>query len=225
VCYLATNRVKLAPDMKTKSILTCLIFMLKSTAYANEHIPNDDQLWSFDSSTKKLSNKEHSSWLLMDKTWDIPTNGTEGYITDTFSGQVLTLKDGNDEYETEVQLQDKKSPINSFTNYTEDQKWYRKWWNTFDSDYFVLIGGQTKRLLTAEGTEKLFIGDFAEKKDENTILRNLGPIIQGCVWSLIIIIMISAWIYCLCCRKKARMSAEERDQLQKEKWENKTNRF
>ena len=67
--------------------------------------------------------------------------------------QVLTLKDGNDEYRTEVQLQDKKSP-----NHTEDQKWYRKWWNTFDSDYFVLIGGQTQRLLTAEGTEKLFIG-------------------------------------------------------------------
>ena len=67
--------------------------------------------------------------------------------------------------------------------------------------------------------------DFAEKKDENTILRNLGPIIQGCVWSLILIIMISAWTYCLCCRKKAKMSAEERDQLQKEKWENKTNRF
>ena len=67
--------------------------------------------------------------------------------------QVLTLKDGNDEYGTEVQLQDKKS----FTNYTEDQKWYRKWWNAFDSDYFVLIGGQSQRLLTAEGTEKLFI--------------------------------------------------------------------
>jgi len=155
--------------MKTESILTCLIFMLKSTAYANKHIPSDDQLWSFDSSTKKLSNKEHSSWLLMDRTWDIPTNETEGYITDILSGQVLTLKDGNDEYGTEVQLQDKKSPITSFTNYTEDQKWYRKWWNTFDSDYFVLIGGQTQRLLTAEGTEhggteKLFISDFAEKK-------------------------------------------------------------
>ena len=72
--------------------------------------------------------------------------------------QVLTLKDGNDEYGTEVQLQDKKSPITSFTNYTEDQKWYSKWWNAFDSNYFVLIGGQSKRLLTAEGTEKLFIG-------------------------------------------------------------------
>ena len=72
--------------------------------------------------------------------------------------QVLTLKDGNDEYRTEVQLQDKKSPITSFSNYTEDQKWYRKWWKTFDSDYFVLIGGQTQRLLTAEGTEKLYIG-------------------------------------------------------------------
>merc|ERR1711935_1107101 len=132
-----------------------------------------------------------------------------------FQVMVLTLKDGNDEYGTEVQLQDKKSPITSFTNYTEDQKWYRKWWNTFDSDYFVLIGGQTQRLLTAEGTEegtaKLFISDFAEKRDDNPILRNLGPIIQGCVWSLIIIIMISAWTYCLCCRKKAKMSAEERD--------------
>ena len=80
------------------------------------------------------------------------------YYTENLRFQVLTLKDGNDEYGTEVQLQDKKSPITSFTNYTEDQKWYRKWWNTFDSDYFVLIGGQTQRLLTAEGTEKLFIG-------------------------------------------------------------------
>ena len=57
----------------------------------NKHYNLIDQLWSFDSSTKKLSNKEHSSWLLMDRTWNIPTNGTEGYITDTLSGQVSCL--------------------------------------------------------------------------------------------------------------------------------------
>ena len=27
----------------------------------------------------------------MDRTWDIPTNGTEGYITDILSGQVSCL--------------------------------------------------------------------------------------------------------------------------------------
>ena len=79
------------------------------------------------------------------------------YYTENLRFQVLTLKDGNDEHGTEVQLQDKKSPITSFSNYTEDQKWYRKWWDALDSDYFVLIGGQSERLLTAEGTEKLFI--------------------------------------------------------------------
>jgi hypothetical protein len=217
---LATNRVKFAPDMKTESILTCLIFMLKSMAYANKHIPSDDQLWSFDSSTKKLSNKD-GSWLLMDKTWEIPTNGTAGYITDILSGQVLTLKDGNDEYETEVQLQDKKSPITSFTNYTEDQKWYRKWWNAFDSDYFVLIGGQSQRLLTAEGTEKLFISVSKEFKDDggSDILKYLRLIISGAVMGLLAIIIPSIWIYCLCCREKARMTLPERDQFQKDKWQ------
>ena len=71
--------------------------------------------------------------------------------------QVLTLKDGNDENGTEVELQDKKGPFTSL-----DQEWQRKWWKGFDSKYFVLIERlsfpSAKRLLTAEGTEKLFIG-------------------------------------------------------------------
>ena len=73
--------------------------------------------------------------------------------------QVLTLKDGNDEYGTEVHLQSSRnlSGLQTLEQLDEDQKWIRKWWNAFDSNYFVLIGGQTQRLLTAEGTEKLFI--------------------------------------------------------------------
>ena len=35
MCFLATNRLKLAPDMRTESILTCLIFMLKSAGKRN----------------------------------------------------------------------------------------------------------------------------------------------------------------------------------------------
>ena len=73
--------------------------------------------------------------------------------------QVLTLKDGNDENGTEVQLQDKKGPFHILNR---DQEWQRKWWKGFDSKYFVLIERLSfpfaKRLLTAEGTEKLYIG-------------------------------------------------------------------
>ena len=71
----------------------------------------------------------------------------------------MTLKDGNDEYGTEVLLQSSRniSGLQTIEQIDEDQKWIRKWWNAFDSKYFVLIGGQTQRLLTAEGTEKLFI--------------------------------------------------------------------
>ena len=44
-------------------------------------------------------------------------------------------------------------------------------------------------------------------------------IIQGCVMGTIGIICLSAWIYCLCCRKKARMTMKEKDKEQKKKWE------
>ena len=56
-------------------------------------------------------------------------------------------------------------------------------------------------------------------KDENPILKHLGPIIQGAVWTTIGLVVGASWIYCLCCRKKARMTMEERDQEQKQKWE------
>ena len=50
-------------------------------------------------------------------------------------------------------------------------------------------------------------------------MKQLGNIIQGAVGGAIALISITAWIYCLCCRKKARMTMEERDQEQKQKWE------
>merc|ERR1719273_1220722 len=83
------------------------------------------------------------------------------------------------------------------------------------------------RFLTADyqndGTNKIRITYLkcADKKHHpNYILRHLGAIIQGAVWGTIFIVMCTTWIYCLCCRKKGRMTQEQKDKEQKEKWEN-----
>ena len=64
-------------------------------------------------------------------------------------------------------------------------------------------------------------------KDGDWVTKYLRVIISGCVFGLLAIIVPSIWMYCLCCRKKARMTLEERDQLQKDKWQtmNSANRF
>ena len=56
-------------------------------------------------------------------------------------------------------------------------------------------------------------------EDKNPIMKQLGNIIQGAVWGTIGLISAIVWIYLLCCRKKARMTQEELDQEQKNKWE------
>ena len=67
----------------------------------------------------------------------------------------------------------------------------------------------------------LLITVSKELKDDggSDILKYLRLIITGAVMGLLAIIIPSIWIYCLCCRKKAKMTLPERDQFQKEKWQ------
>ena len=60
-----------------------------------------------------------------------------------------------------------------------------------------------------------------ELKDDGgfDIMSYLRLIISGAVMGLLAIIIPSIWIYCLCCREKAKMTLPERDQFQKEKWQ------
>ena len=50
------------------------------------------------------------------------------------------------------------------------------------------------------------------------ILRHLGAIIHGVVWGIIIIVGTTVWVYCLCCRKKGRMTQQQKDEEMKKKW-------
>ena len=66
----------------------------------------------------------------------------------------------------------------------------------------------------------LFVDNEEETDDSIKIDYSTIPgIIQGVVWGTIIIVMITTWLYCLCWRKKARMTQEQKDQEHKEKWE------
>ena len=42
---------------------------------------------------------------------------------------------------------------------------------------------------------------------------------SGIVWGTLGLGIPIIWLYCLCCRKKARMTQEQKDQEQKEKWD------
>jgi len=196
--------------MKNTDISTYLIFIFISFEYVNGKAdsPPDVQLWKYDTVTKDLFNK-NGSWLHQSKKWIIPNLKEGGYIEDNSTGQVLTLKDSKIENGTQVVLETKKEPI------SDPQKWFRKTWDAIEDGYFVFINSDNFAL-SKDGVEKILITDF---KDENPIMKQLGNIIQGAVGGAIALISFTAWIYCLCCRKKARMTMEERDQEQKQKWE------
>merc|ERR1712150_153663 len=128
-----------------------------------------------------------------------------------------TLKYDSEENGTEVVLGPKNDPI------TEDQKWERKWFEEIYDKYTMLVHTRSGRFLTRDGINRIIITDFEwpEKDDnnQNHILRHLGPIIQGVVWGIIITVIITVWVYCLCCRKKGRMTQQQKDEEMKKRWE------
>merc|ERR1712062_748254 len=210
--------------MKKTYILTCLLFIFISISCAEDEKdyngPSDAQFWNFEVKDRenetigKLHNK-NGDWIYMNKTWNISDFPIQGYIEDISTGQVLTLKYGLEENGTEVILAAKNDPI------TEDQKWERKWFEEIWNKYTMLVHVNSGKFLTRDGKNRIIITDFEwPQKDDgwgHPILPYLSGIIHGIIWGLIIIILATVWIYCLCCRKKGKMTQAQKDEEMKKR--------
>jgi len=62
---------------------------------------------------------------------------------------------------------------------------------------------------------------MAQRGDSNFFAGVVG--LQLFVAAVGFIIPVVAIVYCFCLRKEARLTLEQRDQIQKEKWEKRTN--
>jgi len=101
--------------------------------FSTKDPPPPAQLWKLNEN-KKLQNGLASTWEFGDKIWEIPSEGSEGYIKDISSGMVLTIEGSMIKLENEGVSLDKQMWIKGASN---------------SEDWFTLSNPSSGKFLTS----------------------------------------------------------------------------